>query len=99
MVVQLGSRAAALNQLADAYSRASRAPVRKAGHFVPFKVPGVPVARGWDYTGNGSAAHNAAFADGPFFYLVGVSTGPKEPSRRAFAGAVQSWYERVHALH
>jgi hypothetical protein len=62
-----------------------------------FLVPGVPGARGYYAVGSGI---NAAFADGPYCYLVGAEEAAPGTAgvttRASIVAAVQRLYRRVH---
>lgn len=60
-----------------------------------FAVAGIPDARGFGYSGSTNDA-NVAFAVGPYYYLVGFSTGGAGgPTRAQLIAAAQSLYSRV----
>ncbi len=60
-----------------------------------FTVSGIPGARGFGYHGSTTDA-NVAFAVGPYYYLVGFSTGGAGgPTRAQLIAAAQSLYRRV----
>jgi hypothetical protein len=69
------------------------------GNFKAFGVAGIPGARGFDLSGRYGAGHNVAFADGPYYYLVGTGWSFKTDSPPARAVAItgaQRLYRRVH---
>lgn len=95
MVEQLGSAADARRELAQN----SRPPAGQ-GAYAAFSVPAIPGARGFDASGGGGAGHNVAFADGPYYYLVGAGFAigaSNPPSRAQVVAAATALYRRVHA--
>jgi hypothetical protein len=70
-----------------------------SGYFKAFSVTGIPGARGFDLAGRNGGGHNVAFADGPYYYLVGTGWSNQTPSPPARAGVIigaQRLYRRVH---
>lgn len=94
IVEQFPSARAAATELA-AQLRRSKA----ADYFKAFRVTGIPGARGFDLAGRNGAGHNVAFADGPYFYLVGTGWSvqtPRAPTRADVITGAQRLYRRVH---
>jgi hypothetical protein len=90
VVEQFSSAAAARTELA------AELPSLQPG--TPITVPGVPGARGYDSSANGSEYANIVFAAGPYLYLVGAEwqTGlAAGPSPAGMIAAVQHLYRRV----
>jgi hypothetical protein len=90
---------AATTELARRYQQVQALPASKA-IFTPFSVTGIPGARGFDLSSTGSAGHNIAFADGRYFYLLGVGwpAGTINPASRELLAIVAAmYYQRVHA--
>jgi opacity protein-like surface antigen len=70
-----------------------------ASGYKPFRVSGIPGARGYTSTGGGFKGYNVAFSDGPFQYLVGTGFNPtaaKVPSKAQLVEAATKLYHRVH---
>jgi len=68
------------------------------GAFTPFVVPGIPGAHGWAESSQGGAI-NIAFADGPYYYIVGAGWQPGQPqppTQSTMIAATQRLYSRVH---
>jgi hypothetical protein len=72
---------------------------KASGTFKAFSLTGIPGARGFDLSGRNGAGHNVAFADGPYYYLVGTGWStqtPAPPARADVITAAQRLYRRVH---
>jgi hypothetical protein len=96
VVERFKTEAAAKSELA---TQVEKTRTTSKGSFVPFKVPGIPNARGFDLPGPKSNGHNVVFVDGPFYHLVGTGfrKGDKSPpSREVVIAAVQAMYKRLH---
>ena len=101
IVVQLGSRKAALSELAHQLRDYATEASRLAGHtYTPFRVPSIPGARGFSSTDpSGGNGINVIFADGPFTYHVGAgwAHGASDPpTKSAVIRAAGRLYARVH---
>jgi hypothetical protein len=101
IAMQLRSAEAARAEVSHWYGnqKASNQPDEKS---VPFAVPGVPGAHGVDLHSPGvGGGQNIAFADGPFFYLVGATYLGSEQRPRIRAeviAATTALYARVRSL-
>jgi hypothetical protein len=79
-------------------TQVERSKTSSAGRFVPFPVPGVPGAKGFDLPGPKSSGHNVAFTDSSYYHLIGTgwAKGEKDPPTRAgVIAAAQSLYKRL----
>jgi hypothetical protein len=98
--MRLKSPAAARNELA-AIARYSQADGKGAGRsFKPFRVTGIPRARGFRLAKPGIAGDNVVFADGRYVYLVSTrweTYAQRRPARAALLAAARKLYRRVHA--
>jgi len=94
IVVQFRTHAGALSYVAAESVAAPQTTL------TPFVVSGIPGARGFDLSGGRGAGHNIAFADGTFYYLVGVGapTLSALPTRAKLIQAATVLYRRVHSL-
>jgi hypothetical protein len=99
--VQVGSDRDGRAQLFHFYED-SKAAVRAPERFVPFAVPGIPGARGFDRSSRGAiGGHNILFADGPFFYFVGAAhegSAQRFRIRAEVIAAAVALYGRVRGL-
>jgi hypothetical protein len=96
VVERFKTEAAAKTELA---TQIGKTRTTSKGRFVPFKVPGISNARGFDLPGPKSDGHNVAFVDGPYYHLVGTGfhKGDKSPpSREVVIAAVEAMYKRLH---
>jgi hypothetical protein len=96
VVLEFKEHSGATGQLDASYAAARRESGPASGRFTPFDVPGIPTARGWDFVSRGTAAHNLAFVDGRFFYVLGVTAYRQAPKRGDVVSAALGWYTRVH---
>ena len=65
----------------------------------PFAVSGIPGAHGFGGSAEGQGGYNVAWADGPYFYLVGAGYGPgtaNPPTTAQVIAAAHALYRRVH---
>jgi hypothetical protein len=74
-------------------------PLPSSGEPKLFAVPGIPGAQAAATTAVDFNAYNIAFADGRFWYFVGVRYPPNAanpPTRASVIAAAQALYRRVH---
>jgi hypothetical protein len=93
LVEQFGSSQAARQELA------AQVKAPPGGTYKAFAVAGIPGARGFDLSSGGSAGANVAWADGPFYYLVGAGSAQgaaHPPTHAQVIAAATVLYRRVH---
>ena len=101
IVVRLGNRRAATNELARQLHDYATEGSRLSGHtYTAFQVKSIPGAHGFSSTDpSGGAGLNVIFADGTFTYHVGAGWGhgaKDPPTRAAVIRAATRLYARVH---
>jgi hypothetical protein len=90
IVVRFDSPAAAADAM-DFYVKRSKG----FGQYAPFKVTGIPNAKGFSLGGLNGGGINIVFSDGDYYYLVGQEGGSKAAVAKLNAAARQL-YQRVH---
>ena len=90
IVVRFGSPKGAADGM-DFYVKQAKG----AGQYAPFKVTGIPNAKGFSIGGLNGGGINIVFSDGDYYYLVGQEAGSKAAVAKLNAAARQL-YQRVH---
>jgi len=99
-VMQLGSAASARAELGSSLAKYKSQDVASGATFTPWRMTGIPGARGFRLSGGGQIGENIFFTDGPYLYLVGVGWAvgePHAPTRAGLIAAATRLYTRVHA--
>jgi hypothetical protein len=98
LVEQYRSAPSARAELVEQYTHVRTAASSTGNTFTPFAVPQIPGAVGFEFTTPSLVGCDIAFADGPFYYLVGEEypvSAHSAPSRARVIGIARSLHRRV----